>query len=256
MHPEIAHGLLDAVVREIAVASVELQGVVGHAERGVGDEALCHGALHRGISGAVIELPRSLAQQGARCLEFRRHVGQPELQGLELIEGGAEGAAFAHVDDTAVEGLLSRTKGDGGKVETATVEPRHRQAKAGAGLAHEVAGVDAAFVHDHVGRGLRPPSHLVFQCAETKAGGAGLDGNAGDASRTRIAGARHDEVEVGKSGAGDEALGAVEHKRFAVFAGARDKGGGIGTAAGFGQAVGGDEIHRHQPREPSCALVR
>jgi hypothetical protein len=54
-------------------------------------------------SGApCVELPRRLAQEGARGLQLDLHVGQAELQRLELVDGLAEGLALAHVGQRGV----------------------------------------------------------------------------------------------------------------------------------------------------------
>src|SRR5215212_195047 len=43
VHPEVAQHALDRMVLEVAVAAVELQGLVGDLKTGVGGEALGHG---------------------------------------------------------------------------------------------------------------------------------------------------------------------------------------------------------------------
>ncbi len=66
-------------------------------EPGVGGEALGHRAMEGGVGVALVEACRGAAQQEAGGVEFGRHVGELELQRLEIGEAGAELAALQHV---------------------------------------------------------------------------------------------------------------------------------------------------------------
>ena len=84
MDAQVAHDALDLVVGEITVAAVQLQRLVGHLERRVGDETLGHGAILGRVRRLGVELARGLVQQRARGGEFGLPVGQRELGVLEI----------------------------------------------------------------------------------------------------------------------------------------------------------------------------
>ncbi len=87
---------------------------------------LGHGAELGGVGGAGVQLPCGLAQKGAGGLQFDLHIGQPELQRLELIDGFAKGFAVAHVCTCFIQRGLRGAQRAGGNVQTAAIQPRHR----------------------------------------------------------------------------------------------------------------------------------
>ena len=101
-------------------------------------------------------------------------------------------------------------------IEPAAVESRHRDLEALPFLADQVVRRHAAILeHHHRGR-LRFPAELLLLRAEGQTGRALLDHDAGNAFRSRLAGAHHADIDVGHPAAGDEGLGAVEHIMIAV----------------------------------------
>ena len=127
-------------------------------------------------SGALlVVLPGGLVEEDAGGLELGLHVGEAELQRLELVQGVAEGAALGGVGEGPVEGGLGAAEGGGGDVEPAAVEALHGVGEALAFLAEQVFGRDAAVVELDLGGGLGLPAHLALLGAEAEAGGAVLD---------------------------------------------------------------------------------
>src|SRR5205085_6147689 len=55
VHAQVPHDLFDAVIRDVAVAAEQLQGVVGDVKAGIGAKALGHGTERRGVAIAAIE---------------------------------------------------------------------------------------------------------------------------------------------------------------------------------------------------------
>ena len=72
---------------------MELQRLVADVEAGVGGEALGHGAMQRRVGIAGVEARGGATHHQPRRLEFGRHVGELELQRLELGERAGRTAA-------------------------------------------------------------------------------------------------------------------------------------------------------------------
>ena len=70
VHAEIAHDLFDAVVGEIAVASEELERLIGYVESGIGYEALGHGAEDGGVRVIIVECRGGAPEEGLRYFEL------------------------------------------------------------------------------------------------------------------------------------------------------------------------------------------
>ena len=166
MNAEVTHDFFDAIVREVTVTAVQLQTLVCHAAACLCDELLGHRAELRRIRRACVELPCRLTQECAGCLEFDFHLGQAELQRLELVDGFAECLAFGHVDQRRIECRLRRAQRTGRNVQATTVESCHRIAEPFAFFAQEVVGRDFDIVHLNLTGRLRFPAHLLFKAAE------------------------------------------------------------------------------------------
>ena len=243
VHAQVPDNLLDAVIREIAVAAVQLQALIGHLRARLGDEFLGHGAELGGIRRALVELPRRLAQEGAGGLKLDLHVGKAELQRLELVDALAEGAALGHVAQRGVERRLRRPERAGRDVEPAAVEPGHGVAEALALLAQQVGGGDDTAIHLHLPGGLRLPAHLLLEPAEGEPLGAVLDHEGRDAARAVGAAAGHDDIGVGIAAARDEGLGAGKRPAVARGFGPGPERRRVRSRAGLGQAVGQHRLH-------------
>src|SRR3546814_5509409 len=74
------------------------------------------------------DLPRR-APPRARRLQFGRHVGERELGVLEIGDTLPELLAVPRIGDRLVEAALRAAKRAGADVETAAVEPHHRDAE-------------------------------------------------------------------------------------------------------------------------------
>ena len=95
------------------------------------------------------------------------------------------------------------------------------------------------------------PAELLLASAVANAVRVRFDEEGRDAGSARRPGPRHDDQHVGRAGAGDERLAAVEHVVIAVGTGGRAQGGGIGTGARLGQAVRGQQFARDETRCPA-----
>ena len=81
------------------------------------------------VGVALVEALGGAAQHQAGGLEFGRHVGELELQGLEIGEALAELAAFEHVGPRRLPAGPRAAQGAGADIEPAAVEPHHRDRK-------------------------------------------------------------------------------------------------------------------------------
>ena len=181
MDPQVTDDAFDVVVGEVAIAAVDLQGVVGDLEGGVGDEAFGHGAPAGRVRGLAVESAGGFVEHDAGGLKFGFHVGQLELDALEIGDGLAELLAVLRVSDGLVERELGAAEGAGGDVEAPAIEAGHREAEAVAFLTDPVSCGHAHFVEDDLRRRLTFPAHLAFVGPEGEAGRALLDDEGGDA---------------------------------------------------------------------------
>jgi hypothetical protein len=202
-------------------------------------------------SGALlVKLGAGPPEEAARGLELGRHVGEPELRGLELRDRLAEGTARLHVVQRDVERRLRAAQRAGGDVQPPAVEAGHGVAEALAFLAQQRLGGNAGGFEQDLPGGLGVPAHLALVGAEAEAHRLLRDQERRNAVRARTAGADHGQVEVRGAGAADELLGAVQHIALVVAARPRRQRDGIAARAGLGEAVGGDLLHGQQLREP------
>ena len=262
MHPQIADDLFQTILAQVAVATVQLQGLVRDLEAGVGDVALGHRAQLDLVGVVGVQRTRGPPQHHSRRLEPGGHVGQGEPDRGLVEQGRAEGLSLANVGARFVEGGLRAAERARRDVEPAAVEALHRDAEAGAltvrAAQHRVGGHPHA-LQDHLRGGLRVPAHLLFERTETQSRSALFDDERRYAARAGLFWASrscHHHVDVGGSRAGNELLDAVEHIVAALLDGAGAQRAGVGSGARLGQAVAGDDIHRRQAAESIPCVAR
>src|SRR2546429_615631 len=153
---------------DVAVAAVQLQGLVADHEAGIGDKALGHGAVGGGVARTGIELGGGQAHHLARGHEFGGHVGQLELQRLEAGNGLAELLALVHVLLGLGERALGGAHGAGGDVDAPAVQALHGDLEAFALAAQQVLSGNAHVVEADDARGLAVPAHFFFLLADRK----------------------------------------------------------------------------------------
>lgn len=105
-------------------------------------------------------------------------------------------------------------------------------------------------------RWLRAPAHLVLVAAVADAGRVGRHQEAGDAPGAVLAGARHDDQHLGATGAGNEALAAVQHVFVALAAGTGAQARGVGAGIGLGEAIGSERLAADQAGQPGLLQRR
>src|SRR5262245_6568471 len=210
VHPEVAHEFLEPVVLEIAVAPVNLQGLITDLEAMVRGKALGHGRVHGGLRIGTIERIGGAVGHQPRGFELRCHVRYFELQRLKVRERPTESGALEQVSSRLVQSHPSRTQGAGSDVDPPAIEPAHRKAEAAPGRTDQVGEGYFAVVEDHLPGGLRIPAHLFLVGPEGEARGVLHHGKGGDAVGTLLAGAREHEIKVACTRPGYELLAAIE----------------------------------------------
>src|SRR5690606_16605612 len=125
------------------------------------------------------------------------HVGQSDLDTLELDERFAELLPLLDIGDGAVECLLADAEAHGGVAEPLDGEDSEQLAKTAGGDDQVLLG-DPDFVEDDVSGGNAAEAHEPFGGTEAEAGGAFLDDEGADPLGAGFVGeAGVDEVEVG-----------------------------------------------------------
>src|ERR1700761_8400445 len=214
MHPQVAHDLFQTILAQVAVATVQLQGLVGDIEARVGDVPLGHRAQLDLVGVVGVQRTGGPPQHHSRRLEVGGHVGEGEPNGGLVEQGSPERLPVADVGAGLVEGGLCTTERAGRDVDPAAVEALHRDAEAGAlalgATQHRVGGNPHA-LQNHLRGGLGMPAHLLLGGAETQSLGALFDDEGRDAARTLAAGSCHHHIDVGGARTGDELLDAIQH---------------------------------------------
>ena len=206
---------------------MDLQGVVGDLEGGVGDEAFGHGAPAGGVRRFAIEAGGSLIQHQAGRLQFRFHVGEFELGVLEVGDGLAELLALFRIGDRLVEGELGAAERAGGDVEPAAIKACHGEAEAVALFADAIGRRHTHAIENDLAGRLGFPAHLALVGAKRKPRRILLDDEGGDALGAIVRRARHEDVNIRRARAGDELFGAGDDIIIAVFHGLGLEAGGI-----------------------------
>src|SRR3954452_16181120 len=95
----VAHVAFDRVLVDVAVAAEHLDGLDRHVHRGVRREQLGHGRVLAGVRLVAVDLGARAVEQLARGGGARLHVGELELDALELRDRLPELAALVGVGD-------------------------------------------------------------------------------------------------------------------------------------------------------------
>ena len=91
--PQVPNNPLKRIVLQIAISAMQLKRLIGHFKTGVRSEPLGHGAVSGRACILLIECVGRSPDHETRRLQFRCHIREPELQGLEIREGLSELAA-------------------------------------------------------------------------------------------------------------------------------------------------------------------
>src|SRR5882757_5652689 len=238
----VAHEALDLEVAHVAGAAEDLYRVGRHLHRRVAGEALEHRRLGReavplfavGHAGAVVE-------HAACRLGLHLHVGQHELDALELGNRLAELLAFAAIGDRGVDGALRQADRDRADRRPVEVEDAHAGLEGLALGTDHVLGRDAHIVEEdrHVGHAAN--AHLAVLLAEGESLALGVEDEGRDAvGALAFAGAGEHQDEMRYRAEGDVDLAAVQHPAVAVLHRARLHRRHVRPGARLGDSDGGE----------------
>ena len=220
-------GLVDRAIRRLA--GVEL-----------GDRSLL------GKRAALILQPRSAVDECARGSQFNCHIGELELDRLELRDRLAKLVARLRVRERQVVGGLHRAETHRGDRDATTVENVQELLEAHAARAEQVALGYEHVSERQLARVGGVPANLVQRRALRVARRAVVNDDRRDLVLACTHGDRHALGDVG-TGVRDEHLGAVDAPLAVLELGMRARIARIGAGLGLGQSEGrkalaGDEL--------------
>ena len=189
---------------------MDLDGFVGDAGGHFAGEKFGDGGVHA-EAGAGVLLPRGFADEQAGGVEFGAHVGEHELDGLELRDGVAEGHALFRIFESGFERALRDAAGLGGDADAAAVERGERDFVAFAFVADAIGFRDFAIGEDEFAARGGVDAEFFFFLADFETGRAFFDDERGDAffAFGRI-GVDVDDGGVSGAAVGDPGFGAVD----------------------------------------------
>ena len=227
---------------------MDLDGLVDRAVRGLAGIELGDRRLV-GEGSALVLQPRRAVDEGAGRGELDGHVGELELDRLELRDRLAELVAGEGVGVREVVGRLHRAEAHRGDRDAPAVEDLQELLEAHAARAEEI-----VLRHQHVGerqlaRVGGVPTDLVERRALRVARRAVGDDQVGDLAVTRASRDRHALGDVGAR-VGDEHLRAVDPPLAVLELGVRPRAARVGAGLGLGQAEGREALARDELRQP------
>src|SRR5438132_7317908 len=208
-----------------------------------------------GAAGAagVLEIRGTVGEQ-ARRLEARRHVGQHELDRLQLGDRAAEGGALLRVGERVLERGAADAEAPGGDAGAAAGEQAERLLEALVLLADEILRRHAHVLEDDLRRVARAQPELLDLAPVPEPGCALLHHEGRDAALSLLGRGRgHHHVDVSDRPLRDEHLGAVQHPRVAVAYGARAQRRRVAPGAGLGEAPGAQPLPAGHARQLAAA---
>ena len=117
----------------------------------------------RGVGPAVVEARAGAVHEETSRFDPGGHVGEHELQALELGERAVELPPLLHVLERGVERTLGDAERLGADKRARAVERTHRVPEPGALLTDEVLGRNDAVVEDDLAGGRAAHPHLVLE---------------------------------------------------------------------------------------------
>ncbi len=144
------------------------------------------------------------------------HVGQLELDPLELVDRLAELLALARVGDGVVSGALRDPDRLGGCTEARTLQGAERDTQPSAHLADHVLLGHAYVLEDRLTGRRGADTELVLKLANAEARAVGLDDERRDSFALAV-GHREGDVEICHAQVRDPVLGAVDDPFIVVL---------------------------------------
>src|SRR5256885_1896281 len=172
--PDVAEESLHRELAHVAVASMQLHGLVGDLVRDLRGEELRHGDLGHALLAAGVER-RGMVDERARSLEVGREVGHAVAQRLPGGERLAEGRPLAQVRERVLERLRGPGEREYGRHEALALEAGRELLEAPPPDADQVLRRDRALLERELGGVGGPHPHLVELAAHGEAREPALD---------------------------------------------------------------------------------
>ena len=245
----VAVELLDRKVLDEAVPAVDLHRPVRRAH---GDLARVELGLrgHPGRALAAVPRLRRALREKPRRVDLRGHLGDVELDRLELGDGPAELAPLLRVLHRRLPGAARHPDSERRDRDPPAVEDLHRVDEAASRRAEQVFSGDAAILHDEGARVRRPHAELVLLLADANAGVVELDDERGDpVTSGRLVGDGHEHSHLRHRRVRREVLRPVQNPVVAVPDGRRARPAGVRAGLGLGQAPRGQPLAARELRD-------
>src|SRR5262252_7932791 len=248
LHGELAH---------VAVAAVELHGLVGDAVCHLGGEELGHGDLGDAVRPFRVEGGRVI-QETARGHDFRGHLRHAMAQRLLLAQRPVEGVALAQVDHGVLESLPGPGEREHAGHDALALKSRRELLEAATFHAEQVLGRDRAVLEGQLGGIGGAHAHLVELAAHHESREPALDEEHGDAvvaaiGRARVRAGGH-EVQIAVHAVRDEDLAAREEIAIALLHRAGGEVRHVRPRAGLRDAEGTHDLALDDSRQVAALL--
>src|SRR5258708_15449030 len=231
---------LDGIFAAVTIAAMNLDGFVCYARGHFAGEELGDGRVH-GEPRAGVLLPRGLANQHSRSVNFGGHVGENELYGLKLRNRVAKGHAFLGIFERRLESALRGAGSLRGDADAPVVQRRERYFVAFPFVADAIRGRNNAIGENQLAARRGADAEFFFFLADLESRRAFFHNQRGDSffafRRFRV---HVDDRGIRRAAIGDPGFRTVEQVSLALFDGFRLQRGGVRTGLRLSQRVATD----------------
>src|SRR6185369_1467387 len=245
---------LNFVIGDVAVTAMNLDSLLGDKDGGFGRAHLAHGRLH-GVVHLVVLHPGRLVDKQLAHLDAGVHVGQLELDRLEVADRSAELLALLGVGQRSLESPLGNAERLGSNADPAPVESLHGDLEPLPFLSKQVGCRNPQIVERKGGRVAPTDSHLLLVLENGHARQGQVDDEGGDSlvlEALVMGGKENAGAEAGA--VGDEGLAAVDDNLVPLTAVHGRHAGDVAPDIRFGEEDAADLPAGGQVREISLLL--
>src|SRR5688572_10135017 len=171
---DVAIELLGGIILDVAIASVDLNALVGNPNGNLACMELRHGGFQRGFHALVLHPGGAMSQQ-ASAVDIHRHIRQLELNTLECRDRFAELFPLLRVMQGCFEGALCHAQRHGGNADSPAIQYGERIDESVTWLAEQIVFGNTAVVKDDCGSIAGAKSQFVFLLSRRQSWRAFLD---------------------------------------------------------------------------------